>query len=87
MALKPVVIVGDGDVVLSLDVTDARVAVGWHVANNTDRIVDVDLAFRGNRLVTTEFAPGITTGAIPRNRQWNIDDETVSRTYGLAVRW
>lgn len=88
MALQPYAIIGDFAVILSLDVTAAGDVVGYSVDNRTDGPVVIDLASGGAKVLASQSFPvGVTSGTIPRQRQWNINDETSTASYSVTVRW
>lgn len=71
------VTVGNGAAVLSVIVDDqTRVAESWRVWNGTTEPLAVDLQVNKNKILTVMFPPGESSGNIPGNRRWNIDEES-----------
>lgn len=71
MALLPVVIFGDNEVILSLDLDAAGTVVGWQCVNNSTTTLLI-------RITSGQFAVGqaapagqTVTASVPKNRQWN----------------
>lgn len=86
MALIPVVSVGSGVVVLSLQVDDAtRAVTGWQVQNDLPGPVRADVVC-GGFSAHPSIPAGLTTGTVPKNRQWNFDADS-GMSYSLSVAW
>lgn len=81
----PAIIIGDNVVNLSLVVDDAtRMVTGWSLVNNSTQTAVVSLT-EGAWSASQSFPPGSYSGSVPKNRQWNIDDETNNLRYDITM--
>ncbi|MGZ4621438.1 MAG: hypothetical protein ACXVGF_04885 [Blastococcus sp.] len=70
MALVTVVAIAGNAAVLSLNVDTSNVVVGWQCQNNTGGPCQVRLS-SGAFSVRQSAPVGLTTGNVPKARQWN----------------
>lgn len=87
--LMPVVIIGNREVVLSLEVDDTtRDVLSYTVLNTTAKPVAVSIEVgtgTDSFKVGQSFPTGTRSGNIPKTRRWNLDDETLAVSYNIST--